>query len=78
MIFLLRETEYQVWKSFSCAKADKEQNNKRNIFIDAISVKLHDALIANEFSLNFNNTNNKFCDLNFYKNKEATALQKIT
>ena len=37
-----------------------EQNNKRNIFVDAVSVKLHDALIANEFSLNFNNTNNKF------------------
>ena len=30
-----------------------EQNNKRNIFVDAVSVKLHDALIANKFSLNF-------------------------
>ena len=37
-----------------------KQNNKNNIFIDAVSIKLHDALIANEFSLNFNNTNNKF------------------
>ena len=37
-----------------------KQNNKNNIFIDAVSIKLYDALVANKFSLDFNNTNNKF------------------